>query len=96
MRDEEFEWDDAKAAINFKKHKVGFETASRAFDDINAIHGDDLTSSWGEDRHFCTGLVDGTLFTVVYAYRDDRIRIISAWRSTRREVDDYYSGEGTS
>jgi len=33
MRDDEFEWDDAKAASNFKKLAVTFDTAREAFDE---------------------------------------------------------------
>jgi hypothetical protein len=33
MQDDEFEWDDAKAAANYAKHRVRFETASRVFND---------------------------------------------------------------
>lgn len=33
MRDEEFEWDEAKAAANLARHGVSFETARLAFDD---------------------------------------------------------------
>lgn len=92
MRDDEFEWDDDKAERNLKKHKVSFQSARRVFDDEKGYWSDDLTSSWNENRYFVTGSVDGQLLTVVYAYRGDRIHIISAWQSTRREIDDYYRG----
>jgi len=31
------EWDDAKNRVNFKKHKISFETASLVFDDPHAL-----------------------------------------------------------
>jgi uncharacterized DUF497 family protein len=44
MDDNEFEWDEAKAAANLSKHKVTFEQARRAFDDAFAL-------GWDDDRH---------------------------------------------
>jgi uncharacterized DUF497 family protein len=41
MRDDDFEWDDEKAASNFAKHGVIFEQARAAFDDPNHIELDD-------------------------------------------------------
>ena len=32
-----FEWDDEKAALNLKKHKVSFEEAKTVFYDPNAL-----------------------------------------------------------
>jgi uncharacterized DUF497 family protein len=36
MRDDDFEWDDAKAASNLDKHGISFIVAQRVFDDDNA------------------------------------------------------------
>jgi uncharacterized DUF497 family protein len=33
MTDDEFEWDDARAETNYRKHGVAFETATEAFAD---------------------------------------------------------------
>lgn len=93
MEDEEFEWDTGKDAANFAKHKIDFATAKRVFHDPNAVVGDDLSSSHAGDRFFITGQVDGRMVPVVYTYRHDRIRLISAWPSTRREIDDYYRSQ---
>ncbi len=37
MQDDRFEWDDAKARANLKKHEVSFEVARRVFDDPAVI-----------------------------------------------------------
>jgi uncharacterized DUF497 family protein len=37
MRDGEFEWDDAKAALNGQNHGVTFEMARAAFNDAFAV-----------------------------------------------------------
>ena len=36
MQDEDFEWDDAKAASNLEKHKVSFDAARHVFADVFA------------------------------------------------------------
>ena len=43
MPDEEFDWDDRKAASNSRKHHVSFEQAREAFDDPNALGSRKMT-----------------------------------------------------
>jgi uncharacterized DUF497 family protein len=38
----DFEWNDAKAAENAKKHGITFEEASTVFDDADALDAPDL------------------------------------------------------
>ena len=45
-----FEWDEEKAKINFKKHKVGFEEAKSVFSDPFSITVDDPDHSKEEQR----------------------------------------------
>ena len=92
MLDDEFEWDDAKAAKNLKRHNIRFETACWVYDDDSAIVGDDPASSDDEDRYFITGRVGDHVLTVIYTYRGERTRIISARLATKRETDDYNRG----
>ena len=75
MECDDFEWDDAKAEANFRKHRISFRDARRVFDDPFALIEQDLT---GEDRFLAAGLVEGVLITVTYTERGDCIRIISA------------------
>jgi uncharacterized DUF497 family protein len=91
MRDDEFEWDDAKARANLSKHDVSFEVARRVFDDPAVIDEFDDGNAHGEDRFAITGMVAGNLLTVVYTEREERIRIISARKATWREQDSYFS-----
>ena len=46
-----FEWDEKKAAINLKKHKVAFEDAVYVFRDENRIEFFDAEHSDDEDRY---------------------------------------------
>ncbi len=93
MTDERFEWDDAKAEANRKKHGIDFRTATAVFDDprnlteFNGIED-------GEYRWQTVGLVMGVLFLLVI--HTDRwrgsaevIRIISARKATKAERKDY-------
>ena len=46
----EFEWDDAKAAANFRKHGVTFEQAAYAFRDPFAVEWIDARAVYGEEE----------------------------------------------
>ena len=86
-----FEWDDEKAAINWKKHKVTFDTAAKVFSDPNRLEEYDLYNSFYEDRWKVTGMVENIL-VVIYTDREDATRIISARKATTKEREDYYAG----
>jgi hypothetical protein len=78
MRDDEFEWDDAKAAANLARHGVSFDAARRAYDDVLAIEMEDRRGNYGEDRYVLVGMARHRLRAVTYTFRGERIRIISA------------------
>jgi uncharacterized DUF497 family protein len=87
---ESFEWDEAKAAENYAKHGVSFETAIKVFRDPFAIERQDDREDYGEARFILIGTAEEAVITVVYTERDGRFRIISARRATRHEQDDYF------
>lgn len=84
------EWDSDKADSNLKKHGVGFEEAATALLDPMALAQEDAGSE-GEPRWILTGMGAALrLLTVVYTLRrQDRVRIISARRATRKEAEQY-------
>ena len=86
-----FEWDEKKAAINLKKHKVAFEDAVYVFQDENRIEFFDAEHSDDEDRYVAIGLV-GTVLYVVFTERKDITRIISARKANSVERSYYYDG----
>jgi uncharacterized protein len=90
MEDEAFEWDDAKAAANWRDHGVSFHHALKAFRDRFAIERFDDREGYGEERINRLGICDGVILHVTYTERGERIRIISARRANRHEQDDYY------
>ena len=90
MNDDGFEWDDGKAAENWRRHRVSFEEATLAFGDPFAVEWLDNREVYGEERVVFVGMSQGRLLTVVYTQRGERVRIISARKATRYEQDDYY------
>jgi uncharacterized DUF497 family protein len=87
---EPFEWDEAKAAENYAKHGVSFETAIKVFRDPFAIERLDDREDYGEERFILIGTAEEAVVTVAYTERNGRFRIISARRATRHEQDDYF------
>jgi uncharacterized DUF497 family protein len=85
-----FEWDEAKAKANQRKHGVSFEEARSVFDDDYARSTFDLRHSTGEDRFMIVGYSDrGRMLAFWHTYRDSFIRIIGARLATAVEHRDY-------
>ena len=86
----EFEWDPAKALSNQKKHDVSFEEATGVFDDDLSSTVLDPDHSVNEFRFLIFGLSKfGKYLVISFTERNDRIRIISARRMSRREIRAY-------
>jgi uncharacterized DUF497 family protein len=89
----DFEWDDAKAESNERKHGVSFTEAMTIFADPLSVTGYDPRHADGEDRFLTMGTsVAGRLLVVSHTDRGDAVRIISARVATRRERKDYEDG----
>ena len=68
---------------------MSFADAEGVFFDPLAIHREDPQAE-GEERFVVLGMGSaGQLLVVVYTIREDKVRVISARRATRREVRDY-------
>jgi len=81
-----YEWDREKATANFQKHKVSFAEAASVFLDPLALTFADPDHSDEEDREITIGWSSKQrVLFVSHCERGDRIRIISARRSTRKE-----------
>jgi uncharacterized DUF497 family protein len=89
-----YEWDPAKAAANLEKHGVSFANASTVFLDPLAATWPDPDHSASERRFITLGLSTEAqlLFVAHQEIAEDRIRIISARRATRRERHGYQEG----
>ena len=84
----DFEWDEAKAESNVKKHGVTFEEAATAVIDQNAVFLKDPFDD--EERFRVIGMsVQERILLVVVVERGTRDRIISARRATMSEEKIY-------
>ncbi|MEW5989142.1 MAG: BrnT family toxin [Chloroflexota bacterium] len=83
-----YQWDKGKAATNRRKHGVSFADAVTIFIDDMAITVED---DYPDEERFTTIGTDalGRILVVVYTYRGDDIRIISARKATFSERKEY-------
>jgi hypothetical protein len=85
----EFEWDTAKDKSNQDKHGISFEEIKEIFLYAMSVKID-TRFDYGETRYIGIGRNDkDNLFTVVFTYRDSKIRIISARSSNKKEKKIY-------
>ncbi|HSS79254.1 MAG TPA: BrnT family toxin [Thermoanaerobaculia bacterium] len=86
-----FIWDGGKAESNLRKHGISFETACELFFDpfVHLLQSEMLG---GEEREAAIGMTEGwRLLVVVYTFRSESIRVISARPATLRERKHYES-----
>jgi hypothetical protein len=84
----EFEWGEAKRLIVLQERGIDFVRLAQALFDGRPV----VTvpsSRDGEDRFVTIGLSEGRLFTVVWTWRDEVIRIITARRARDGEERRY-------
>ena len=89
-----FEWDPEKNSSNVNKHGVSFEKAREVFEDPLHLSLLDERFSSFEERWITMGQAhDGEVLIVAHLYsvehEDERIRIISARRTTKKERELY-------
>jgi uncharacterized protein len=88
----DFEWDDAKAAANEKKHGVTFSEAATVFEDVDFLVNADPRDP---SRFIAVGFSSvARVLVVVHAVRTERTRLISARRATVREERSYAEHRG--
>ena len=87
----ELEWDPQKAHANFEKHGVRFAEAYDVLSDPLALTVED---DHQEEQRFITigSSSSGAVRVVVYTWRGERYRVISARKATRRERRQYEEG----
>lgn len=83
------QWDPEKAKTNLRKHGVRFADAVTVLEDEAALTvRDDSTPT--EERWVTLGLdCQGTVLVVVYTWREDTVRLISARKATPHERRQY-------
>jgi len=83
-----YQWDKTKAQVNRRKHGVSFADAVAVFEDDWAIT---IADDYPDEERFATIGRDilGRILIVVYTWRGDDIRVISARKATRSEKEQY-------
>ena len=95
MGDDDFEWDDVKAASNVQKHGVSFEMARGAFKDAFSVDWIDDRQDTNEERLVILGMVENRLIHVAYTMRGERVRVISARKAEPQEQRKYHDDNQT-
>ena len=84
-----FEYDENKSISNRQKHGIDFEGAKLLWDDDRMI---ELTASYEDEKRFINiGKINDKFYTVITTFRNGKIRIISARRSRKKEIEIYES-----
>jgi uncharacterized DUF497 family protein len=85
-----FEWDEAKRQRNIRDRRIDFIDVLPLFDD-ETIEVIDDRFDYREARIICFGELNGRLYVVVYTWRGENRRIISARKANVREQRAYYA-----
>jgi uncharacterized protein len=86
-----YQWDHNKAKSNLQKHDVDFADAATVFSDDFALTIEDDDPD--EDRFITIGLdALGRVLVVVFTWRGEDIRLITARKATRQEQKQYEEG----
>jgi len=92
----EFEWEPEKAAANVKRRGIAFSEAGSVLEDPLSTTFPDESHSEDEARFLTIGASRlGRVLVVAHTERNDKIRIISARRATRREREFYEQGQSS-
>lgn len=90
-----YEWDPDKARANLIKHYIRFADGVIALEDERALTIRDISSE-EEERWVTLGMdAYGRVLVVVYTWRAETIRLISARLATQRERRQYEQGSKT-
>ena len=85
----DIQWDEAKNESNFAAHGVRFEDAESALFDPKGWTLED-TDPEGEQRFKTIGMdALGQVVVAVHTYRDEVVRLMSAWKANQRERQEY-------
>jgi len=86
---QDLEFDPTKARANLRRHGVSFSHAEQALRDPNGVTIEDPDSE-GEQRFVTLGMdALGRILVVIHTPRGNRIRIISARKASRGEMENY-------
>jgi len=86
-----FEWDEAKSVTNKSKHGIDFDTAREMWNDSNRV---EIQTPYPlEDRNILISKIGEKLYTAIFTYRGNAIRIISVRHARKKETTLYEKKE---
>lgn len=80
-----FEYDENKSRANLAKHAIDFVEAQRIWQDSKRLEVRLITER-NETRYQIIARIDDLIWTAIFTYRDEAIRIISVRRARKKEV----------
>ena len=84
-----FEYDIKKSLIDKEKHGIDFEEVQVLWNDNRMV--EIKTSYEDEERFINIGKINTKIYAVITTYRKGSIRIISARRARKKEIEIYES-----
>ena len=84
-----YEYDENKSKSNKEKHSIDFEEAKLLWNDDRMV---EIETSYDDEIRFINiGKIGTKFYTIITTYRKNKIRIISARRSRKKEIEIYES-----
>lgn len=94
MNPKGFEWYGGNSNKNLERHGVTDRECEELFFDSQLLVYDDKKHSKEEDRYYALGeTISGRRLFVVFAVRNEKIRVISGRDMNRKERVEYEKGE---
>jgi len=85
----EFEFDEKKSLVNKEKHGIDFIEAQALWEDPDRVEIPAKTID--ENRFLLIGKIFKIHWSVIVTYRQTKVRVISARRSRKEEIEIYES-----
>ena len=85
----EFQHDPKKSEANGIKHGIDFDEAQALWSDPFLIEAPALTED--KPRFIAVGQIGARHWTVIFTWREERLRIISVRRARKKEIERYES-----
>ena len=82
-----FEFDENKSESNMQKHGIDFETAKKLWRDPNRL--EIPSRRVDEPRYVLIARLENNLWSAIFTFRENRIRIISVRKSRNNEKEIY-------
>ena len=88
-----FEWDEEKRALNLKKHGIDFLAAKELWNGP-VLEAPSPQTQHNEERIIAVGNIEGRCIAVIYTWRGNNRRLISARKARNNEQEAYENAVG--